>query len=151
MRVGFLAALLAVGFSPLLETQTYRPGEEPIEQRLRYAGLEVAETHRFFDTLVAAFTTDDRRSVAALVHYPFRTKIRGKWVVLKTPKAFLARYQDVVTPPISQAVKSATFAGLFANWKGVMIGNGEVWFGGFCAPGPECRHVLEIKIIAINN
>jgi hypothetical protein len=37
-----------------------------------------------------------------------------------------------------------TYASLFVNWQGVMIGDGDVWFQGI---GDK----LEVKIFAVNN
>lgn len=43
---------------------------------------------------------------------------------------FLAAYDKIVTAKVRNAITAQRYATLFANWQGVMIGDGEVWFSG---------------------
>ncbi|MCB4771162.1 hypothetical protein LGR54_21355 [Ancylobacter sp. Lp-2] len=98
----------------------------------------------FFEKLKKAVAADDRAAVAGMVDYPLRTKIDGKTTTVRNAKAFVASYDKIVTPKVRQAVAAQGYASLFANWRGVMIGNGEVWFTGIGNKG-------RIAVSAINN
>ncbi len=98
----------------------------------------------FFETLQKAVAADDRKAVAAMVDYPFQARINDKATRLKDAAHFVADYEKIVTPKVKQAVANQTYATLFANWQGVMIGDGEVWFSGI--GGND-----KIKITAIND
>ncbi len=100
--------------------------------------------HQFLKTLQKAMAADDKAAVAALVDYPFQARINGKAVKLKDTAHFIADYDKIVTPKIKHAVAGQSYATLFANWQGVMVGDGEVWFSGI--DGNE-----KIKITAIND
>src|SRR5690606_13007889 len=100
--------------------------------------------HTFFDALKKAVAADDKAAVAAMVDYPFQARINGKAVKLRDKAHFIADYDKIVTAKIKEAVARQTYATLFANWQGVMIGDGEVWFSGV-GDGNA------IKITAIND
>lgn len=99
---------------------------------------------QFFEQLQKAVASDDKAIVAAMVDYPFQARINGKAVKLRDAAHFVADYDKIVTSKVKQAIASQTYATLFANWQGVMIGDGEVWFSGVGDAGV-------IKIIAIND
>lgn len=100
--------------------------------------------HRFFDTLQKAVAADDRKAVAAMIDYPFQARINDKATKLGDAAHFITDYEKIVTPKVKNAVANQTYATLFANWQGVMIGDGEVWFSGVGGSG-------KIKVTAIND
>jgi len=105
---------------------------------------EHARYKQFFETLQKAMAAGDKAAVAALVDYPFQARIGGKAVKLRDAAHFIADYDKIVTPKVKQAVAGQAYSDLFANWQGVMIGDGEVWFSGVGADNV-------IKITAIND
>jgi len=98
----------------------------------------------FFDALKAAIAADNKAAVAAMVDYPFQARINDKSVKLRDKAHFIADYDKIVTPKVKSAIEKQTYATLFANWQGVMIGDGEIWFSGV-GDGNA------IKITAIND
>lgn len=98
----------------------------------------------FLATLQAAVASDDKKGVAGLVDYPFQARIGGKSVKIKDADHFVADYDKVITAKVKAAVAKQTYATLFANWQGVMIGDGEIWFSGV-GDGKQ------VRIIAIND
>ncbi|OCP01807.1 MULTISPECIES: hypothetical protein [unclassified Ensifer] len=98
----------------------------------------------FFAKLQTAVAADDKATVAGLVDYPFQARIGGKAVKIKDADHFSADYDKVVTQKVKAAVAKQTYATLFANWQGVMVGDGEVWFSGV---GKDSQ----VKITAIND
>ncbi|MBS7535952.1 hypothetical protein KHC28_20065 [Ancylobacter sonchi] len=100
--------------------------------------------HAFFEALKKAVAADDRTAVAGMVDYPLRTKIGGKTTTVRNAKGLIASYDKILTPKVRQVVAAQNYADLFANWRGVMIGNGEIWFSGIGDKG-------RVAIIAVNN
>ena len=102
----------------------------------------------FFETLKDAVGRDDRQAAAGMIVYPFATKIAGAPATLTSKESLLHRYGELFTPAVKAAIERQTYATLFANADGVMIGNGEVWFSGICHDR-TCSEV-QVKVIAIN-
>lgn len=98
----------------------------------------------FFAKLQAAIAAGDKSTVAGLVDYPFQARIGDKAIKVRDAAHFIADYDRVITAKVKAAVAKQTYATLFANWQGVMIGDGEIWFSGI-GDGKQ------VKIIAIND
>lgn len=99
---------------------------------------------KFFDQLKQAVATDNKSAVAAMVDYPFQARINDKAVKIRDAAHFVADYEQVITKKVKQAVAQQTYPTLFANWQGVSIGDGEVWFSGI-------GNGSQVKITAIND
>lgn len=104
---------------------------------------------KFFDALKKAVGSGDKAAVAAMVDYPFQARISGKAVKIRDQKHFVADYDRIVTGKVKNALAKQTYATLFANWQGVMIGDGEVWFNGVC--GDDSCKQQTVRIIAVND
>lgn len=132
------AVLLALPGAPLAQTaaDTNKTLDELFGAHKPYAD--------FFANLQKAVAAGDKAAVAAMVDYPFQARIGGKAVKLTDAGHFVASYDKVVTAKVKEAVTKQSYATLFANWQGVMIGDGELWFSGV-GDGDQ------IKIIAIND
>jgi hypothetical protein len=102
----------------------------------------------FLNGLQIAVVMDDRFRVARLVNYPLEVRIGGETVTVGTADELLARYESLLTPKVVGAIERQDYGALFANDQGVMIGDGEVWFGGICGE-PSCADIT-VRIIAIN-
>lgn len=98
----------------------------------------------FFSKLQKAIASNDKAAVSAMVDYPFVAHSKGKGVMIKDAKQFVAQYDKLITPKVKAAVDKQTYATLFTNWQGVMIGRGEIWFSGM-------GDGLKVKIYTINN
>ncbi|KGD99150.1 MULTISPECIES: hypothetical protein [Rhizobium/Agrobacterium group] len=101
----------------------------------------------FFSKLQTAVGSGDKQAVAGMVDYPFQARIGGKAVKINDAKHFVADYDKIVTTKVKGAVAKQTYPTLFANWQGVMIGEGEVWFA---ETGKDEKH-MAVKITAIND
>lgn len=100
--------------------------------------------HTFFEKLKKAVAENDKEAVASMVKYPFKARINGKAVTIRDAVHFVADYDKVFTAKVKEAVSKQTYPNLFANWQGVMIGDGEVWFSGI-------DNNNTVKIIAVND
>ena len=98
----------------------------------------------FFEALKTAVAAGDKQAVSAMVDYPFTARIGDKALTIRDAAQFVADYDKVITPKVKDAIAAQTYETLFANWQGVMIGNGELWFSGVGEPPV-------VRIIAIND
>jgi hypothetical protein len=103
----------------------------------------------FFAKLQKAVADTDKATVAGLISYPFQARIKGKAVKIRDAQHFIADYDKVITAKVAGAVAKQSYATLFANAQGVMIGDGEVWFSGVCSDS-SCKQQT-IQITAIND
>jgi hypothetical protein len=83
-----------------------------------------------------------------MIRYPLKTRIAGRAVQLDNPRHFLAHFDELLPQRSLETITAQTFAGLFANSQGVMIGSGEVWFSAVCA-AHDCN-APPVMIIALN-
>lgn len=79
-----------------------------------------------------------------MVDYPFQARIDGKAVKIRDAAHFIADYDKVVTAKVKHALQAQAYEKLFANWQGVMVGDGEIWFSGV-------GDANQIRITAIND
>jgi hypothetical protein len=103
----------------------------------------------FFNALKQAVAAKDKHAVAGMVSYPFKTKVSGKNLAIRSAQDFVTRYDAILTPKVVSAIEQQTYDTLFARDIGVMIGSGEVWFTGVCSDS-QCTQ-RTVKIIAVNN
>lgn len=89
----------------------------------------------FIKDLQYMVANDNKEEISKLIRYPLNSTI-------KTKSDFLDDYNKIITPKIKAALAKANLKQLFRNYKGVMIGNGEVWIA---------QEGKDFKIIAINN
>ncbi|EXL03629.1 hypothetical protein [Aquamicrobium defluvii] len=103
-----------------------------------------ARYRTFFDNLKKAVAAGDKATVAAMIDYPFQARIGGKSLKIRDTAHFVADYDQIITAKVKHAVQGQTYETLFANWQGVMVGDGEIWFSGV-------GDADVIKITAIND
>lgn len=107
------------------------------------------EYHAFFDQLKDNIVHQNKKAVAAVVNYPLRVDIDSKRILIKNQRQFIQHYAQIITPRVRQAVADQQFIGMFLNYRGMMFGNGEIWFSGICLD-KTCKNVT-VRITGINN
>lgn len=98
-----------------------------------YETAGIADPQAFdamFDELKAAVAKGDKNAVAAHILFPLRVNGAGSAMIVTTEKEFLKQYDEIFTSPVKQALADQTKDSLFVNYQGVMVGRGEIWFGG---------------------
>jgi hypothetical protein len=145
-RACFVAALL---LGLLYRTVS---ADEPIEQRLDALFGEHERYLAFFQELKDAVIRDDRKKVAGLVHYPLNVFTGGRRTVVRSRAELLRRYREVFNENVMRAVKAQEPDTLFANWQGVMLGDGQIWFSGVCAGKDRDTPCADktVKVITVN-
>ncbi|NTG30071.1 hypothetical protein G6L33_22875 [Agrobacterium rhizogenes] len=102
-----------------------------------------ARYQTFFEQLQNAVASDDKQAIASMVEYPILARIKGKAIKIRDHKQFEANYARIMTQKVKEAVARQNYPLLFANWQGVSVGEGEIWFSGM---GKNI-----VKIAAIND
>jgi len=140
----FLVALAAL----LLPAAQAAPPATP--EPFAVAGISRAEAAEFLARLQAAVRADDAGAVASLTHFPLTVNGRTG---AATRAEFLEHYPSIFNARVRSAVLSQTLEGLFANWKGLIVGRGEVWIAALCdeaSPPEECSD-RRLLVNSINN
>lgn len=101
---------------------------ETTDQKLQKAFGESESFKTFFTALQTAVKAEDEKAVAALVSYPFKTKVEGVDTTFDDAKALVKAYGDVFRPSVAAAITAQTWETLTVNAAGVAIGSGHVWF-----------------------
>lgn len=95
------------------------------------------EVEEFAESMKAAILNEDWAAVSEMATYPIT--IQG---VEYVNEESLAHADIVLSEEYKEALETASCNNLFANWQGIMLGNGEVWIGEVLDEG--------LKVIAIN-
>lgn len=103
-------------------------------------GNPIVFEHNF--SLLQKDVKEGKKAEAAdLMVYPLRVNDKGTTTEIKTKKEFIAKYDKIMTAKVKKALLAQKVDQLFVNWKGVMIGNGELWMG---------QSGEQVGVIAIN-
>ncbi|SFK47945.1 hypothetical protein [Lysobacter sp. cf310] len=94
-----------------------------------------------------AVAAHDAAAVAKMADYPFNATLAGKPTKIQDAAAFVAAYDQIVTPAIAQVVTEQKYAELAVSGKGVMFGNGEAWINGICQDN-DCKRV-DVRVVAL--
>jgi len=113
-------------FALYLKDQTYGT----LEHRYSLAGasddfLINSKAKRFRDAVIKG----DKRTVASAVRYPIQVKIAGHPKTIRTARELISEYDLVFSPEFKKSIATAIPHNMFVRDVGIMLGNGEVWFG----------------------
>jgi hypothetical protein len=99
------------------------------------------EDRLFLQQLQNAVAADDRSWIADHIKYPITVTLGGEREVLEGKDEVLAHYGEIINRRVRDAVLAQRFETLFKNWRGTMIGNGELWFFHGLEGSDLCREV----------
>lgn len=127
-------------FKVTLDNVTYRPLGHGRYYVAGFKNDHVVET--FVQKFRKAVIAKDKVGVASMVRYPIDVNIGTKKVAIKNKAALIENYDQIFHSTLYEQIKSSVPHNLFVKATGVMLGNGEVWFG---------LENNKISVIAINN
>jgi hypothetical protein len=84
---------------------------------------------RFLEDFQKAVAADDAAQVAAMGRYPADVVIAKKKRRVKSRDEMQKLYPEIFTPCLKRVIAATKPEDLFANYQGVMLGGGAVWFG----------------------
>jgi hypothetical protein len=82
--------------------------------------------------------------VTLMVRFPIRIVAEGKPLTLRDRGQLLKYYDVAFDSKVKAFIAKQKYSDLFCNWKGIMIGRGEIWIN---TVGKSFR----LRIVAINN
>jgi hypothetical protein len=142
--VAWIALLLAQVASPSAVDHESRASEP-----FAVAGVSHAEAADFLKRLQKAVADQDANAVAALTAFPLT--VNGK-AGPKSRAEFAQHFDSIYTAKVRTAVLAQPVDKLFANWRGLMIGRGEVWISALCDDGPGSGGKnRRIRVVSVNN
>jgi hypothetical protein len=145
-----LAAGIAAALIALLPVATLAQSRTDIDKAIETNIGDPVKVHETFTQLQQAVAKHDAAAVAALVNYPITINPRtNKAMRVRTPQAFIAGYDKIITPHICKVVEDQKYEQLFVNYQGAMFGSGEVWIAGICKD-KACKQ-SDIKVKTIQN
>ncbi len=86
------------------------------------------EAYAFLSDLQAAVKAKDRAAIAAMLSKQVKVYHDGK-LESRTDRALMARFDQVFHQSVAAVILCQPPGALWANWRGVSIGRGTVWFG----------------------
>ena len=108
----------------------------------------------FYEQIKKAILAEDFDSFAAAVAYPIELYFAGERRLQPSStrvrtKAQLKKYKSVILDEhLKDVVRRQSADSLFKSWRGIMVGNGEIWFDQV-----QCKGSTNwtYRIIAINS
>lgn len=137
---------------PSSPTPTTAPPSTAVDQSIATNVGDPAKFREFMTALQQGIQKHDAPAVAALVSYPIDINPHTKQVLhIRTPAAFIAQYDNIVTPHLADVVSKQKYEDLFVNYQGAMFGSGEVWIAGICKDKACTQSDVKIRTIQNTN
>ena len=110
-----------------------------------------ASDREYFSRLQRAILGDDVAWVSQeLCCYPFSVRLpKGRTIKIKNEELLKGKFDTIFSPEMKKIVRDQSPDSLFKNWQGLMIGNGEIWFGEIGVTNGD-KMVWEYKILSID-
>lgn len=97
--------------------------------RYATAGIDnAAEFEQTFRLLQELVRKGDSKTVSEYIVYPISVNVDGSRREIKDAKQFVKNYDKIMTQTVIDAFLNQAVEETFVNYKGVMVGNGELWF-----------------------
>ena len=103
-----------------------------------------ASVEQFLPDLQNSVAVDDGAHVVEMVGFPIKITADGKSRTLRNKNQLLEYYNVAFDAKVRALSATQKVSELFCNWKGIMIGRGEIWVN---SGGRSSR----LRIIAINH
>ena len=87
-----------------------------------------AQVEAYMKKVKTAILNNNKEWLSTQVSYPYKASTpEGKIVTLKNKQEFISKYSLVVSEGLKKRIANICTCNLFMNYRGVMLGNGEVW------------------------
>jgi len=103
----------------------------------------------FLTRLQTVVRSNDRNGVINLIHFPLRVNTGGRSRFYADARAVRANYDRIFTRKVISSILVQPFDRLSGGSRGLMIGNGEVWFDHVCSSS-SCSTPAPVRIMAVN-
>ncbi len=100
-------------------------GSDNVEQ---IWGVTKEQTSEWLKEFISAINIDDRHWIAQHFEYPCVLSLDGSEIRLDDDSDLLLYYDDIFTEEFVEQIPNWADDGFWANWQGIALGNGNVWF-----------------------
>lgn len=98
---------------------------------------------QMFELAKAAVAADEKAAVAELILLPLQ--VNGETPMkIKSKEEFIEKYDQIMTKPVKDALAAQKVDDLFVRDQGVMVGNGQLWFGA-SAEEPQVYGIIAVN------
>lgn len=114
--------------------------------KARYSNVtssSTTEVEAFAKKIKKYIIEDNKSDLANLIDYPINVTINDVKVRIHSGKEFEQNYNNIINPDFKERVSKAYTRYLYSNYMGIMLGNGEIWFGDVI--GKEGLHIFAIN------
>ena len=120
--------------------------EDPNKENRYYIGGidNPVKFEEMFNEVKKFVSEDNKEKVSEYILYPLRVNHDKSSTEIKTPDEFIKNYDNIFTEEVKKAFLNQDVKDTFVNYQGVMVGDGEIWFG-------SSQELSKYGIIAINN
>ena len=132
------------------ETNTEEKAEENTEvkenitNRYSVAGIDdAAEFEKVFNTVKSFVAKGEKEKVAEYVNYP----LTSANITVTSKEEFIKSYDSIITEDVKNALINQKVEETFVNYKGVMVGNGQIWFSAIYDNNSK---IMKYLIYAVN-
>ena len=144
-----LERIARLPFVLLMVTSICIAAKDPATKHANLCGIQEEEARTFLSAVQEAVANDNQKALSSMVAYPITlVDLKGKKVKVRNVKEFLRFYPTTATGKWKGAVHRQRYEDLFCNWRGIMIGRGELWFSGICKD--QTLGHCQLKIVALN-
>jgi hypothetical protein len=144
IRMLLARTLLAGSWAAILSTRCWA-------EDIGASGISRAEGCSVLANLQAALRTSDIAALATLVEFPLNVYHTHQASYIRDVEALQKGYPSIFTASVRDAVLNQDCATIFGNWRGIMIGRGQVWITGICfGPKPSPCDKVRVRITTIN-
>lgn len=114
--------------------------------RFSVAGMTELQAKQFLTRLQKAVGQGNKQAVADLANYPLSVFKHGNKRQIQSRAEFVQQYDKLLTPGLKQVILKQDPDKLFANYQGVMLDRGQLWFANYAYPNYNLDKIL-IKTI----
>jgi hypothetical protein len=82
----------------------------------------------FFMKLKTVIERKDKEWLATHISFPITVRLGLARKPIKTREEFIINYDAIINSKVKLAVEKQEVNALFKNWRGLMVGDGEIWF-----------------------
>lgn len=113
------------------------------ETRYPLSSSNTKDIEEFASKIKLYITEINKTGLAEIITYPIRVTINGSNVSISNKEEFVKKYDAIINDKFVEKIKNCYTKYLFSNYEGIMLGDGEIWFGNI--------NNSELRIFAINN
>jgi hypothetical protein len=92
------------------------------------AEVTIEMVQNFLAELKNAVRNNNAEKFAQLISYPLHCYNSGKLVIISNKEEFVKSYASLINNDIKNLILSSNIDNIFINYKGIMLGRGEIWF-----------------------